>query len=142
VLARYGNVTGGAGDPGGGDGGSDHPESVDDQGWKEVRGRKSRKHHDELSSDSEKGGRGKVYRQKESDKVKIPPLPAVPGYKIWALAVRDNVIAAAAEIDAALEWISEVHIDTDPNLFADSGRFPSLDMKLGIALTEVARSNM
>ena len=55
--------------------------------------------------------------------------------------MRDNVIAAAAEIEAAFEWITGVHIAADPNTLADPGRFPSLDMKLSIAVTEAARSN-
>jgi hypothetical protein len=71
ILARYGNVAGGAGGPA--------AVMVDQttldlstiKDGKKIKRRRNRKHHDEHSSDSEKGGRGKVHRRKEPDDVKV-----------------------------------------------------------------------
>ena len=53
--------------------------------------------------------------------------------------MRDAVIAASAEVEAAFKWIVEVQLDANVKTLADPGQFPSLDMKLGKALTKVAQ---
>ena len=53
--------------------------------------------------------------------------------------MRDAVIAASAECEVAFKWIVEVQLDADVKIFADTGQFPSLDMKLAKALTKAAQ---
>jgi len=83
----------------------------------------------------------KIYA-KEADVVKLKNVP-IPGmFYVWQQELREEIVCASGRGDTAFKWIMEVESkDTTFDSLADSGKFVSLDIKLGRAVRDAAASN-
>ena len=74
-------------------------------------------------------------KAKESDEVKISPLPSASNFNDWFIQTSRAVATASARPDEAYKWLLETRADKATfESLADSGIFGSLDGKLFIAL--------
>jgi hypothetical protein len=85
-----------------------------------------------------------VRKIKEADSVKVQPLPEMPGFRAWKVALRDEVVAASGRGDEAFAWIQRVErSDATMDNLAHSGRkFLSIDLKLKAGLAKVAHGEL
>jgi hypothetical protein len=81
---------------------------------------------------------------KEADVIKILPLPEKAGkFRAWKLSTRRKIIAANANPSRAYPWVKEVENRTlGFDEFRNSGEFPTLDTKLGSALSDLAKGEL
>ena len=96
------------------------------------------------SSDSDDHRPSVMIRTKEADSIKLLPLPERAGqFRKWRLSTRRKVIAASTDSAKSYKWIKEVE---DPaktfDNFRDSGKFPTLDSKLGSAISDLAKGEL
>ena len=81
---------------------------------------------------------------KEADVIKLLPLPEKAGkFRAWKLSTRRKIIAASANPSRAYPWVKEVENRTSGfDEFRNSGEFPTLDTKLGSALSDLAKGEL
>ena len=92
-----------------------------------------------MSKDKKKSS--KVYA-KEADSVKLKPVPTPGMFYIWQQDLREEIVCASGRGDTAFKWALEIEAkETTFDSLADSGKFVSLDVKLGRAAREAASHN-
>ena len=75
---------------------------------------------------------------KEADAIKVPAFPAPETYRDWRIKVRDAIVAASTNPDAAFAWVSEIWSEGRTiDELKSPGSFGTLDAKLMSALTTV-----
>ena len=83
-------------------------------------------------------------KTKEADVIKLVALPERAGqFRSWRLSTRRKVIAASADPNGAYQWIKEVEDPkTSFDSFRDSGKFSTLDSKLGSAISDMSKGEL
>ena len=80
---------------------------------------------------------------RETDSIKLLPLPMTPQFNAWKIALRSEVVAASGRPKSALNWIIETENPrTTFEEMADCGEFESLDCKLEAALGKIAKGSI
>ena len=83
-------------------------------------------------------------KSREAETVKISAIPENPvKFKAWKSDVRAQIAASSGKADKGLVWALE--IERESATFAslqDSGKFPTLDVKLSAALTKLAHGDL
>ena len=70
-------------------------------------------------------------------------LPKAPAFMAWRSSVRDAVVSASGDPEAAFAWIREVEKEgVTFDTLANSGNFKTLDAKLSAAISLVARGDL
>ena len=110
-------------------------------------GNGSRTHDNQSSSSSNLSSPSmtnkSVNKGKEAESIRLPPLPTVPQFRSWKLALRDEVAGASGQPDLGYRWICEVDQSSCTiESLADSGTFPSLDAKLAAALAKITTGEL
>ena len=90
------------------------------------------------SSSSSKATPVKAAKVKEADHIKLSGMPDATSFHSWRSATPKEVAAASGVAEEAFQWIMEVE-DQDATFesLRDSGAFPSLDTKLGAAISKI-----
>ena len=83
-------------------------------------------------------------KTKEAETVKLSAIPENPvKFKAWKSDVRAQIAAASGKADKGLIWALEVEKETATfGSLRDSGKFPTLDVKLSAALTKLAHGDL
>ena len=110
--------------------------------------RKKRRQEKEEESESDPGlpalpARAPAVKVRETDSIKLLPLPLTPQFDAWKIALRSEVVAASGRPRAAFDWIIETeNPKTTFEELADCGEFESLDCKLAAALGKIAKGSI
>ena len=83
-------------------------------------------------------------KSKEAETVKISAIPENPvKFKAWKSDVRAQIAATSGQADRGLVWALEVEKESATfDSLQDSGKFPTLDVKLSAALTKLAHGDL
>ena len=80
---------------------------------------------------------------KESDSIKLSPLPEAPFWEGWRQQMYDDVAAASGVGHDIFSWLHVVqHPETTFEMLSDSSGRPTLDVKLGSALRRLLRGDL
>ena len=110
--------------------------------------RKKRRQKKEEESESDPGlpalpARTPAVKVRETDSIKLLPLPMTPQFDAWKIALRFEVVAASGRPKSAFNWIIETeNPKTTFEEMADCGEFESLDCKLAAALGKIAKGSI
>ena len=83
-------------------------------------------------------------RTKEAEKVNLPAIPeTTTGFRAWRNAVRTEIAGASGKSKLAFKWILEVEAkDATFESLQDSGKFETLDTKLGASITKLSKGDL
>ena len=81
-------------------------------------------------------------KRNEADAVKVPQLPSNQQFNAWKIALRDEIAGASGAPDEGFKWFLEVQKARSIEDLADSGVFPSLDVKLNAALARITTGEL